>query len=116
MSIAIPLLFFILGVVLFLLILFEDREEYGSAEEQERSDFMMIVLLVLCTLFWFVGGICWMGITNMYYSPQFDTIVESSPLVVYRPLSWVGIGFGMFTGMLTVMKIFDIVENSSQTG
>lgn len=110
MSIAIPLLFFILGVVLFLLVIFEDREEHGSDEEQERSDHMIIIMLILCTIFWFIGGVCWMGITTMYYSPVLDSVVESSPQTVYRPISWVGIGFGMFSGMLTAIKMFDTVD------
>ena len=110
MSIAIPLLFYILAIMLFLIVLFEDKDEKPTDEEQEKSDDMIIFLLIFATLFFFVGGACWMGVTNMYYSPATDTVLETLPNVAYRPIGWIGIVFGIFFAALATIKMFDRID------
>ncbi len=68
----------------------------------------MIFLMFGC-LFFFVAGACMMFVTNTYYSPVTNTVVETAPIASYQPLGWIGIAFGFFCGYLLLNKMFDVL-------
>ena len=107
MDLAIPIFLFLLSFIFLLLALFEEREEnFDSKEEEERNIHLVIIFLMLATVFFFMAGITMMYVTEAYYSAETDQI-EETIISSYKPLGWFGIGFGMFSMLLTSVKVLD---------
>lgn len=112
MDMIMPLFFYILGFLLLVIGLLE--EKYVSHGDEDSSDELVVLTLVLSTVFLFLAGITTWYITDSYYSPQSDSIIETEPLSQYRPIGWIGIGFALFCGLLTAIKIFDVIGKESE--
>lgn len=116
MDIVIAIFLYIFAVFFFIVGVYEERDEKPTDEEQEKSDNMVVIFLVLATVFFFAAGVCMMYVTETYYSPVTDTIAETLPIASYRPLGWIGIGFGFFALILTVEKAFQMLDSISTEG
>ena len=109
MDVVIPIVFLIFGFLFLILALHEDREEKGDEDEEERSGNMVIILLIAGLIFFAVGGFCMRLVTNLYYSPISDTIVEVyAP--AYQALSWIGYGFAFLAGFLLLLKAWERID------
>ena len=103
--------FFVLSnwaVFFFLLCIFEDQDDDAETDEERRL-YVSLFFLVLATIFFFVMGVTWMGVTNTYYSAATDTIVETAPIAAYAPIGWIGVGFGVLCLFLILNRVFDIL-------
>lgn len=110
MNSEIPIFFFILGIFFFLLALYEEKQyDADNDVDDDEKDNFTTILFVFATLFLFLAGVCTMYITEMYYSPSTDSIVETIPTSTNRYLGFVPIGLGMFSFILLVVKIMDIL-------
>lgn len=116
MDIIIPVFLYVFSFFFFIIGLYEERDEKPTVEEEEKSDNMVVIFLVLATVFFFVAGACMMYVTETYYSTDTGTLVETLPNESYRPLGWVGIGFGFFSLILVVEKSFQMLDNISNNG
>lgn len=108
MDIAFPILLLILGFIFFILGIYEEREIKNTNEEQSRSDHIVIICLIIAFLLFFIGGICFMGITTTYFSVADQEFIEVAQ-TIYRPFVWLGVGLAFVDVLLLVEKIFEIL-------
>ena len=116
MDIVIPVFCYIIAVFFFLIGIYEERDEKQTDEEEEKSDNMVVIFLVLATVVFFAAGVCMMSVTETFYSPVTNTMEETLPIASYRPLGWIGIGFGFFALWLTIEKAFQMIDKISTDG
>jgi len=109
MDIVMPVIFLIFGFLFLILALYEDRDEKDDEGEEERSGNIVIILLIAGLIFFIVGGFCMRLVTNLYYSPISDTIVEVYD-PAYQALSWIGYGFSFLDGFLLILKAFERID------
>jgi len=109
MDIVIPIIFLLFGFLFLIIALFEDRDEKGDEDEEERSGNLVIILLIAGLIFFIVGGFCMRLVTNLYYSPVSDAIVEVYD-PAYQALSWIGYGFAFLDGFLLLLKAWDQID------
>lgn len=109
MDLVIPIIFLMFGFLFLILALYEDKEEEGNEDEEERSGNLVVILLIAGLIFFIVGGFCMRLVTNLYYSPISDTIVEVYD-PAYQALSWIGYGFAFLDGFLLILKAFERID------
>lgn len=85
MELAIPILFSMLGIVLMLF----------SMMVKHSNDELFLLSMILSTIFMFVGGACWLGVT--YVDPVTGDVLRSDS---YNLFSWIFIGMGFVPIML----------------
>lgn len=112
MDIVVTVMFHFVAIFLFLFALYEEREIKHTDDEEDKSDHLCILLLLFSMLcFWF-AGITMFYVTQTYYSPISDTLVETF-MEDYRPLGWVGVIWGMFNLYLLVVKVLGTLKTES---
>jgi len=105
-------MFHIFAVILFIFALYEERDPKTSDAEEEKSDHLCILLLLLSSVFFWIAGITMMYVTEMYYSVTTDSL-EAVFMVEYRPLGWFGCVWGTFVIYLLVVKVLETLGHSS---
>lgn len=114
MDILITVFFHIFAILFFLVGWIEERDGKKTDEEEDRSNHLVLLLFLLSTIFFFIAGITMMYVTNTYVSGATGEITETMPLEQYQPIGWFGIGFGMFSMYLTVIKSLTILESKEE--
>jgi heme/copper-type cytochrome/quinol oxidase subunit 2 len=116
MDIIIPIYLAIFAIMFFLIALFEERDNNTDDEdEDDKSSNLIILLMGLAITLFIVAGVCMMDITQIYYSPETNTIEEIS-LTTYRPLSYIFIGMGILGLILIAQKIMDYLGSQWKEG
>ena len=110
MDLVIPIFLYIFAIFFFIYAVIEERDEKHNEDEQIKADNIVVITLVLSASFLFIGGVCMMFITETYYSGISDGLIETAPMSTYRPLGWIGIGWGVFVVYLVINKVFDMME------
>lgn len=111
MDLSVSVFLFLLGFIFFFIALFEERSIPRSEEEEEKSDFTVMTLLVITTILMFCAGVAMMSVTEVYVSGVTGERVETMPLSQYMPFGWIGIGLGVFCAYLTANKILIIFDH-----
>lgn len=108
MELMFALLFFAAGIFLFILGLYQEYDNKESEEQEEKSDHLVIIFLGMSMSSFFFGGTCMMFITQWYYNLSSNAFMESSPMSIYQPFSWLGFGLGVFVLLFLVPKILEV--------
>ena len=87
MELIIPILFSI-GAIVLLLLGMAFKYMFGAEE-------LFLISLILSTIFFFVGGVCWLGVT--YVDPVTGTVMSTDS---YNILTWIFVTFGFIPILL----------------
>jgi hypothetical protein len=100
----------------FLIALFEERDTNTTDEdEKDKSTNLIILLMGLAITLFIIAGVCMMNVTQIYFSPDTNTIEEIS-LTSYRPLAYIFIGIGILGLILIAQKIMDYLGSQWEEG
>lgn len=108
MELGFGMFFTIIGIIFFILSIYEELTSKNTDDEQEKSDNAIIIFLFLTVFCLVIGGIGFMFVSETYYSVVSDT-VEETLITSYRPIGYAIIIFAFIPFLMLISKIFSVL-------